>query len=80
VIHYAYHVHNTGSLALTGVTLDATRGNAEVRQTDFVGDGDNMLEVGEIWYFTNTATVTQAELNAGASLFNQVIRDRFIAR
>jgi L-ascorbate metabolism protein UlaG (beta-lactamase superfamily) len=75
VVHYAYELHNTGSVALTNITLDANLGTAETRQADLVGDGDNMLEAGEVWRYTNTLTVTQQQLNAGTSLVNMVTSD-----
>jgi L-ascorbate metabolism protein UlaG (beta-lactamase superfamily) len=75
VVHYAYEVHNTGSVALTNITLDANLGTAETRQPDVVGDGDSMLEAGEVWRYTNTLTVTQQQLNAGTSLVNMVTAD-----
>jgi L-ascorbate metabolism protein UlaG (beta-lactamase superfamily) len=75
VIHYVYDVHNTGSVTLTNVGLDASLGTAEARQADRVGDGDDLLEAGEIWRFTNTLTVTQQQLNAGTSLVNSATAD-----
>jgi L-ascorbate metabolism protein UlaG (beta-lactamase superfamily) len=75
VVHYAYELHNTGSVALTNITLDANLGTAETRQADVIGDGDNMLEAGEVWRYTNTLTVTQQQLNAGTSLVNMVTAD-----
>jgi L-ascorbate metabolism protein UlaG (beta-lactamase superfamily) len=75
VVHYAYELYNTGSVALTNITLDANLGTAEARQADVVGDGDNLLEAGEVWRYTNTLTVTQLQLNAGVSLVNMVTAD-----
>jgi L-ascorbate metabolism protein UlaG (beta-lactamase superfamily) len=75
VIHYAYEIHNTGSVPLTNVSLDASLGSAEARQADRVGDGDNLLEAGEIWRYTNALTITQQQLNAGASLVNAATAD-----
>jgi L-ascorbate metabolism protein UlaG (beta-lactamase superfamily) len=70
VIHYEYHVHNTGSVALTSVTLAVSQGNRPARQADLHGDGDDLLEAGEIWRYSNTASVTQQQLNAGAAIVN----------
>jgi L-ascorbate metabolism protein UlaG (beta-lactamase superfamily) len=75
VVHYEYKLHNTGSLPLTNITLDASLGAAEMRQPDLVGDNDNSLEAGEIWRYTNTLTVSQQQLNTGASLANTVTAD-----
>ena len=69
VIHYDYQVFNTGSVALTNVSLEAGLGTP-VRQPDVTGDSDNTLEMGEVWRFTNTSTVTQLQLNAGISITN----------
>ena len=69
VIHYDYQVFNTGSVALTNVSLVAGLGTP-ARQPDVTGDGDNTLEMGEVWRFTNTSTVTQLQLNAGIGITN----------
>ena len=72
VVHYRYTVQNAGVVTLTGVNLAGSGGivgsTAAARQVDLVGDGDNLLEVGETWLYTSTATVTQAVLNAGAEI------------
>jgi L-ascorbate metabolism protein UlaG (beta-lactamase superfamily) len=75
VVHYDYKLHNTGSVPLTDVTLDATLGTTEVRQADVVGNNDNTLEAGEIWRYTNTLTITQAQLDTGPSLANTAMAD-----
>jgi L-ascorbate metabolism protein UlaG (beta-lactamase superfamily) len=75
VIHYEYHVHNTGSIALTSATLTVSQGNRPARQADVVGDGDDLLEAGEIWRYTNTAAVTQQQLNAGVAIVNMATAD-----
>jgi L-ascorbate metabolism protein UlaG (beta-lactamase superfamily) len=75
VVHYEYELHNTGSTPLTNVTLVANLGTAELRQTDLAGDDDNVLEVGEIWRYTGTLTVTQQQITAGAGLANTVTAD-----
>ncbi|HEX2473823.1 MAG TPA: MBL fold metallo-hydrolase [Lacipirellulaceae bacterium] len=75
VVHYEYHVHNTGSLTLTSVTLAANQGNRAARQADMVGDGDDLLEAGEIWRYTNTAAVTQQQLSAGVAIVNTATAD-----
>jgi L-ascorbate metabolism protein UlaG (beta-lactamase superfamily) len=75
VVHYEYKLHNTGSLPLTNVTLDASLGTAEVRQPDILGDNDSSLETGEVWRYTNSLTITQQQLGAGTSLTNTVSVD-----
>jgi L-ascorbate metabolism protein UlaG (beta-lactamase superfamily) len=70
VIHYRYTAQNTGSVPLTNVTLTSGSPGSPsgARQADLVGDGDDVLEAGETWLYTSTATVTQAQLNAGAEI------------
>jgi L-ascorbate metabolism protein UlaG (beta-lactamase superfamily) len=77
VIHYEYQIHNTGSVALSFLTLSlaANPGSRVVRQTDLVGDGDDLLEAGETWRYTNTATVTQQQLSAGVAIVNTATAD-----
>jgi L-ascorbate metabolism protein UlaG (beta-lactamase superfamily) len=75
VIHYEYHVHNTGSVTLTSATLAVSQGNRPARQADLTGDGDDLLEAGETWRYTNTAAVTQQQLNAGAAIVNMATAD-----
>jgi L-ascorbate metabolism protein UlaG (beta-lactamase superfamily) len=72
VVHYRYAAANMGNTDLTGVNLTASGGlagaSAPVRQSDLSGDGDIVLEPGEIWLYTSMATVSQAALNAGAEI------------
>jgi L-ascorbate metabolism protein UlaG (beta-lactamase superfamily) len=73
VIHFRYLLKNTGSITLTNI--DLTLGEefpAGVRQPDPTGDGDNLLETGETWLYTATATVSQATINAGADIVRTV--------
>jgi L-ascorbate metabolism protein UlaG (beta-lactamase superfamily) len=74
VIHYDYQVFNTGSVALTNVTLEAGLGTP-ARQADLAGDGDNTLEMGEVWRYTSTSTVTQFQLNSGVAITNTATAD-----
>ena len=72
MIHYRYLLANVGAATLNFVELQASGGipgsTAPVRQPDLVGDNDNLLEAGETWLYTSTATVTQAVLNAGVEI------------
>jgi uncharacterized repeat protein (TIGR01451 family) len=65
-IQYAITVANTGNVTLTGVTVTDPYADAGsiVRGADVVGDGDNLLEVGETWGYTAAHTVTQAEIDS----------------
>ncbi len=70
VIHYDLTVSNVGNVDLTGVTVTDPYADAGsiVRGADITGDNDNTLEIGEVWSYTATHTVTQAEIdNNGAS-------------
>jgi L-ascorbate metabolism protein UlaG (beta-lactamase superfamily) len=70
VIHYEYHIYNTGSLPLTSVGVFDVLGTTVVQQADLVGDGDGSFEAGEVWRFTNSLTVTQQQINAGVPIVN----------
>jgi uncharacterized repeat protein (TIGR01451 family) len=75
VIHYTIDVDNAGNVDLTNVVL--TDPFADVGSIQLVGgdDGDNVLETTETWHYTATHTVTQAEMNAGATLVNVATAD-----
>src|SRR4029077_17971271 len=59
--HFVYEVTNTGNVALTGVTVTDDQGLILTRQTDPVGNNDNVLDVGETWQYTASATVTAGQ-------------------
>jgi hypothetical protein len=64
-ISYVITVANTGNTTLTEVEVTdpyADLGSI-VRGADVVGDGDDLLEVGETWGYTAAHTVTQAEID-----------------
>src|SRR5690606_16771057 len=62
---YTFTVTNTGNTDLTAVTVtEALRGVSAVTLSR--GDeGDNILEDGEVWTYSATYGVTQADINAG---------------
>ncbi|MCO6455289.1 MAG: VWA domain-containing protein, partial [Pirellulaceae bacterium] len=63
-IDYVITVTNTGNVTLdTVVVVDTVVGLT--RGPDLVGDNDNLLEVGEVWRYTGTYVLTQADINAG---------------
>jgi uncharacterized repeat protein (TIGR01451 family) len=70
VINYHITVANTGNITLTNIVVDDSQANpgSIVRVLPNVpsalDDGDNLLEVGEIWNYTAQHTVTQADLDA----------------
>ncbi|MBR0782863.1 DUF7507 domain-containing protein, partial [Bradyrhizobium iriomotense] len=78
VINYNIVLTNTGNVSLTGVTLSdpfATTVSGTHTDTGSGTHGDNVLDVGEIWTYTATHTVTQAEMNAGTNLVNLATAD-----
>ena len=75
-ITYAITVQNSGNQTLTGVTVsDPFATGGIVRNADITGDNDDLLEVGEVWSYTATHTVTQGEIDAGEDLLNVVTAD-----
>jgi len=63
VITYAISVENTGDQTLTNVVVADPDADTLARQADLVGDNDDELEVGEVWSYIATHTVTQAEID-----------------
>ena len=79
-IVYTYTLTNRGNVSLTNVTLtdDAfTPGDlGDDFNPDLVSgdlDNDSVLDVGEIWTYSYTHTVTQAEIDAGGELTNTAV-------
>ena len=69
VITYTITVTNTGNVDLTGVTLtDVFTGGATLTSGDL--NTNSILETTEVWTYTATYTVLQADLNAGTALLN----------
>ncbi len=62
LLNYTITVTNTGNVILTGVTL-SDPGATVLRLTDLSGDNDALLEVGEIWQYSATRAVSQADLD-----------------
>ncbi len=76
-IHYIVTLTNTGNVTLTNIDVGDLFQNSDILelvQTEF-GNGDDRLDVDESWIFTATHIVTQAEMDAGASLLNMAIAD-----
>jgi uncharacterized repeat protein (TIGR01451 family) len=68
VINYQIAVANTGNVPLTGLTVtDQVEANAAVDATYLSGDvnSNGVLDVGEIWQFTASYTLTQADIDTG---------------
>ncbi len=74
VITYTLTVENTGDLALTGVI---PTGTPTITFSLISGDinSNNILDVGETWTYTATHTVTQAEIDAGTDIQQDVSVD-----
>ncbi len=62
LLNYTITVTNTGNVTLTGVTM-SDPGATVLRLTDLSGDNDALLEVGEIWRYSATRAVSQADLD-----------------
>jgi uncharacterized repeat protein (TIGR01451 family) len=69
VIQYTITVANTGNVTLTGLKVtDQVESNAAITAAFVSGDIDNdgNLDVGEVWKFAASYTLTQADLaNSG---------------
>jgi uncharacterized repeat protein (TIGR01451 family) len=65
VVSYTIQVSDVGNTNLTHVAVTDPLVTGMTRGTDVVGNNDNVLNPGEIWSFTATHTVTQADLDAG---------------
>jgi uncharacterized repeat protein (TIGR01451 family) len=81
VINYTITVTNTGTGSLTGITVSdiLSQGvtNTAKTLTGPSGDGGTIgtMEAGEVWVYTASHTVTQAQMDNGANLVNTVTFD-----
>jgi uncharacterized repeat protein (TIGR01451 family) len=67
IISYSFTLSNTGNTAQTGITLvDASVSNL-TRGVDLIGNNDTILHVGEVWSYTASYTVTQADIDSADS-------------
>lgn len=75
VLSYDIVVTNTGNITLNNVVVDDTLPDGAVAvvagPTGDVGIA-GALDVGEVWTYNTTHTVTQADINAGTPLINSV--------
>ena len=72
---YSIEVENTGTVSLTNVVPDDTLPDGTVVVlSGQTGDAAplNTLDVGEIWVYTTTYFVDQAEIDAGLELVNAI--------
>ncbi len=74
VIQYTITVENTGSQTLTGIIISDELNGTALALSAPSGDAnsDGNLDVGETWTYTASYTVTQADIDAGNDLVNQV--------
>ena len=71
---YTITVDNTGNQDLTNVVLtDVFAGGAILTSGD--SNMNSILETTEVWIYTATYTVTQADINAGINLVNTAVVD-----
>lgn len=81
VITYTVTVTNTGTGALTGITItdNVVQGASSTPLTPGSPTGDGgvsgTMEAGEIWVYTITHTVTQAQMDNGGNLVNTATFD-----
>jgi hypothetical protein len=64
-VTYTYYVSNTGNTALYDVDLEDNTGLIPIRGTDIVGNGDIILDTGEIWEYSVTSNPTADITNIG---------------
>ena len=64
IILYQFTLSNTGNTAHTGVTLTDLLTSDLARDYDLYGNGDDVLDVGEMWSYYGHHTVTQAEIDS----------------
>jgi uncharacterized repeat protein (TIGR01451 family) len=77
IINYSIVLSNTGNQTLSGVTLSDPFASTVSGHTDSGAGthGDGNLDVGEVWTYTATHSVSQAEIDAGVSLVNLATAD-----
>lgn len=74
LITYTVYVSNTGNQTLTGVSVtDPFIPNLTLQGDAASADGE--LDVGEIWTYSGTHVVTQAEIDAGGNIVNIATAD-----
>jgi uncharacterized repeat protein (TIGR01451 family) len=72
-ITYTLTLQNTGNVTLTGITLTDTPDLVWTLSGDLDGDGN--LDIDEIWEYTATYTVTQADIDSGGPIHAEVMVD-----
>ncbi len=75
VVPYTFVVTNTGNMSLTGITVNDPM--CTVGPSYVSGDIglDGILELTEVWTYSGSHTVTQAEIDAEVDLHNTVTAD-----
>ncbi len=68
IINYEITLSNTGNLTINDVNLTDPLIAELVRGMDITGNNDNVLDVGEVWIYTGSYTVTQADLDSDATV------------
>ena len=75
IVAYRLAVSNPGNTTLTGITVSDAKCNAAPVYISGDSNNDKKLQTTEIWVYTCSHTVTQAEIDAGGTLINTVIAD-----
>jgi VCBS repeat-containing protein len=73
VIHYTVKVESIGVTNLTGITVVDPDVPLTYQSGDL--DSDGVLDVGEVWIYIGSYTVSQAEINAGEPIHDEVTAD-----
>ncbi len=74
IVPYVFTVTNEGNQTLTGVTVEDDKcDTAPIYNSG--DDGDNKLQTNETWIYNCSHTVTQAEMDTGGNLSNNVTVD-----
>ncbi|RYE07073.1 MAG: hypothetical protein EOP51_34005, partial [Sphingobacteriales bacterium] len=69
VVPYVIRITNTGSFAINNVIVaDPLLGTLTRSSTDPTGNEDNIFDVGEVWQYTGSYTVTQSDLDNNGNL------------
>lgn len=73
VIHYTVEVKSIGTTELTGILVTDPDMTLTYQSGDT--DGDGVMDVGEIWIYTGSYTVSQAEIDACDPIHSVVTAD-----
>lgn len=74
VVPYTFTVENTGTKALTEITVTATKcANSDISLTPSSATADAIMQVGEVWVYTCNYQVIQSDLDASNALLPNMV-------